>query len=88
MIIEHCTADFLNVFSWYFVIYLFVPLIIYLLPIFFAVVFIDIASDPASGSVKAKDPINSPVANCGKYFSFCSSHGPLLIYVHFPFVHF
>ena len=31
------------------------------------------ASDPASGSVKANEPIISPLAIGGKYFCFCSS---------------
>ena len=38
-----------------------------------AVVFCDVASEPASGSDKQKAPITSPVANGIKYFCFCSS---------------
>lgn len=37
-----------------------------------ALVLIDAASDPLDGSVKAKAANISPVANLGKYFSFCS----------------
>ena len=40
---------------------------------FVAVVFIEPGSDPASGSVNPKQPINSPDANPGKYFNLCSS---------------
>ena len=40
---------------------------------FIAVVFIELGSEPASGSVKPKHPINSPEANLGKYFNLCSS---------------
>ena len=39
----------------------------------FAVVFCDVASEPASGSDKQKAPIFSPLANGTKYFIFCSS---------------
>ena len=38
-----------------------------------AVVLIEAASDPASGSVSAKAAINSPVASFGSHFFFCSS---------------
>ena len=55
------------------VIYLLVPLIRYSLPNFLAEVVIDIASDPESGSVRANEPIISPVENFGRYFCFCSS---------------
>ena len=30
-------------------------------------------SDPASGSVRPKQPTHSPVRSFGKYFCFCSS---------------
>ena len=40
---------------------------------FLAVVFIPPGSDPASGSVKPKQPIKSPLASFGKNFCFCSS---------------
>ena len=34
---------------------------------------IDPGSDPASGSVRPKQPISSPRARAGRYFAFCSS---------------
>ena len=40
---------------------------------FVAVVFIELGSDPASGSVNPKQPIRSPEAKPGKYFCLCSS---------------
>ena len=49
------------------------PLIRYSLPTFLAEVLIDIASDPESGSVRANEPIISPVENFGRYLCFCSS---------------
>ena len=32
-----------------------------------------VASLPASGSERQKEPTHSPVASFGKYFAFCSS---------------
>jgi hypothetical protein len=36
-------------------------------------------SEPASGSVRPKQPIYSPVASLGKYFCFCSSEPKVLM---------
>src|SRR5690606_37760796 len=49
------------------------PLITHSFPSFTAVVCILLASDPVLGSVSPQAPINSPEANFGKYFLFCSS---------------
>ena len=38
-----------------------------------------LGSDPWLGSVRPKQPIFSPVASEGKYFSFCSSLPKVLI---------
>ena len=40
---------------------------------FFARVRIEAGSEPASGSVRPKQPTNSPVRSLGRYFSRCSS---------------
>jgi hypothetical protein len=50
-----------------------VPFSTHSLPFFTAVLFIAPASEPASGSVSANDPIHSPRAIIGRYFFFCSS---------------
>ena len=49
------------------------PFKIQSLPSFFALVFIDIISEPASGSVKAKSSLFSPVTQGSRYLFFCSS---------------
>ena len=38
-----------------------------------ASVFCAVASEPASGSVSAKQPVTAPLASRGRYFAFCSS---------------
>jgi hypothetical protein len=40
---------------------------------------IDAGSLPASGSVRPKQPIFLPAANCGSHFDFCSSEPNALI---------
>src|SRR5690606_42072915 len=42
-------------------------------PSAFATVRIEDGSEPASGSVRPKQPISSPRARAGRYFAFCSS---------------
>ena len=56
-----------------FVIHIFDPLRIQSEPLRFAVVRIEPGSDPASGSVRPKQPIASPVCSGGSQRCFCSS---------------
>ena len=56
-----------------FVIQFFDPLIIYPLSLSTNVVFRELGSEPASLSVKPKQPIYSPLDNFGKYLFFWSS---------------
>ena len=56
-----------------FVIHILAPLRIQCLPSLWALVVIERGSDPASGSVSPKHPINFPEASFGRYSIFCSS---------------
>src|SRR3989338_428129 len=56
-----------------FEIQVFVPFRAHLSPREIALVLWLAASEPATGSVRAKHPINSPLHSAGRYFRFCSS---------------
>ncbi len=49
------------------------PFRMYLSPLRTAVVVSAAASEPQPGSVSPMQPIHSPVASFGRYFSFCAS---------------
>jgi len=56
-----------------FVIKVLVPLRTHLSPFLTAFVLMEAASEPASGSVRPKQPMSSPLMMPGRYFFFCSS---------------
>ena len=72
-----CSSDFAQTMNTsakgLFEIHILVPVMIYPLVVFVANVLIPLGSDPASGSVRPKQPIKSPDAKLGKYFFFCAS---------------
>ena len=55
------------------VIHIFAPLRRYPVAVFSARVFIPAGSEPASGSVRPKQPIHSPEISLGRYLRFCAS---------------